>query len=116
VPNARTKVLLLYKRIFRNHKRILPEHLRKVGDDFVRNEFKMYKNNSKKVDEVIFNRFTSEWEGYLNTLMEQKDEKVKGTLIPKKRRKLFTGDQKKQLKKLKNVINETTKSHDKTNI
>jgi len=48
VPNARTKVLLLYKRIFRNHKRILPEHLRKVGDDFVRNEFKMYKNNSKK--------------------------------------------------------------------
>jgi len=58
----------------------------------------------KKVDETIYNRFISEWEEYFNTLSLQQDQDVKGSHISKKTKKIFTSDQKKKLKKLKNVI------------
>lgn len=59
-----SKGVALYRSILRAHKNRLPLELRKLGNDYVRNEFKAHK--AAKEEHLI--PFFREWTGYLETL------------------------------------------------
>ena len=56
--------LVLFRSILRAHKNRLPQELRKLGNDYVRNEFKAHK--SAKEEHLV--PFFREWDAYLETL------------------------------------------------
>ena len=71
--SGRSEVLLLemsnkgvglYRAILKAHKNRLPLELRKLGNDYVRNEFKAH----KAAKEEHLAPFFREWTGYLDTL------------------------------------------------
>ena len=59
-----TKGIVLYRSILKAHKNRLPAELRKLGNDYVRNEFQAH----KQAKEEHLLPFFKEWEGYLETL------------------------------------------------
>uniref|UniRef100_A0A3P9L7X7 Succinate dehydrogenase assembly factor 3 n=1 Tax=Oryzias latipes TaxID=8090 RepID=A0A3P9L7X7_ORYLA len=61
-----SRVRALYKRILVLH-RFLPLHLRALGDQYVKGEFRRH----KEVTEVEAGRFMAEWENYKDTLQGQ---------------------------------------------
>ncbi|RVE66908.1 hypothetical protein OJAV_G00112020 [Oryzias javanicus] len=61
-----SRVRALYKRILVLH-RFLPLHLRALGDQYVKEEFRRHKG----VTEVEAGRFMVEWENYKDTLQAQ---------------------------------------------
>ncbi|RLN88104.1 hypothetical protein BBJ28_00010123 [Nothophytophthora sp. Chile5] len=67
----RTQVLRLYKRILALHKQKLEPHMRILGDQYVRDEFKRHKNAAPKFVPL----FLREWEQY-EALMSQKKDSV----------------------------------------
>ncbi|RLN72528.1 hypothetical protein BBJ28_00009787 [Nothophytophthora sp. Chile5] len=67
----RTRVLRLYKRILALHKQKLEPHMRILGDQYVRDEFKRHKNAAPKFVPL----FLREWEQY-EALMSQKKDSV----------------------------------------
>ena len=58
-----SKGTVLYRSILKAHKNRLPPELRKLGNDYVRNEFLAHKSAK---DEHLA-PFFKEWEGYLET-------------------------------------------------
>jgi hypothetical protein len=85
------KALSLYRAILKEHRNRLPSQMRMLGDDYVRNEFKLHKN--AKPDQV--NMFFTAWNNYLETLRKQTDrfgrdldEISKGALNDDQRKKL----------------------------
>jgi hypothetical protein len=66
--SGRTQALTLYRRILRAHKTRLPDHLRKLGDAYVREEFKRH----KKADAKWLVNFYREWNDYVAMVEQQK--------------------------------------------
>jgi hypothetical protein len=52
-----SSVLSLYRNIFKAHKKKLPEDMRKLGDEFVKNEWKLHKN----ADPMFTKQFVAGW-------------------------------------------------------
>ncbi|XP_051937669.1 succinate dehydrogenase assembly factor 3, mitochondrial [Hippocampus zosterae] len=111
-----SKVLSLYKRILVLH-RFLPIHLRALGDNYVKDEFRRHKNASP--EEV--KGFMREWENYKDTLQSQVLESVRdqngslkfGHNIPVEKLKDFQDE---QIGQLYELLLESTKPNNQFNI
>ncbi|XP_072010451.1 succinate dehydrogenase assembly factor 3, mitochondrial isoform X1 [Engystomops pustulosus] len=66
-----SQVRALYKKILLLH-RTLPLHLRALGDQYVKDEFRRHKNIGQTESKV----FMKEWEGYAAMLWEQAKQGV----------------------------------------
>ncbi|XP_037096433.1 succinate dehydrogenase assembly factor 3, mitochondrial [Syngnathus acus] len=110
------QVCSLYKRILVLH-RFLPLHLRALGDDYVKDEFRRHKNASP--DEV--KSFMKEWDNYKDTLQSQildsvrdKNGSVKiGVDLPEEKLKDFQDE---QIGQLYELLLESAKSKNQFNI
>ena len=66
-PSTKESAKLLYRSILRAHKRYLPQEMKGLGDSYVKSEFNLFK---KVTDEVQLKQFYSEWNGYLDQLLQ----------------------------------------------
>lgn len=57
----------LYRSILRAHQRYLPLEMKGLGDSYVKAEFNMFK---KVTDEAQLNQFYSQWNDYLDQLLQ----------------------------------------------
>jgi hypothetical protein len=64
---AKESAKTLYRSILRAHKRYLPQEMKGLGDSYIKSEFNMFK---KVKDEVQLSQFFSEWNQYLDQLMQ----------------------------------------------
>ena len=62
------QALHLYRNILKEHRR-LPSVMKKLGDEYVRNEFKLHK--ASKPDQV--KQFVTAWTSYLNHMSKKTD-------------------------------------------
>merc|ERR1719201_3070425 len=69
VLNNRGFVLTLYRNILKEHKSRLPSTMRHLGDEYVKNEFRLHKE--AKAEQV--NAFVQGWTNYL-TILRRKEE------------------------------------------
>ena len=65
--STKSLALGLYRSILREHKNRLPVEMRILGDEYVRNEFKLHKTAS----EEQVQKFSVAWNNYLRTLRKQ---------------------------------------------
>ncbi|CAH0475476.1 unnamed protein product [Peronospora belbahrii] len=65
----RSKVLTLYKHILTLHRYKLEPHMRVLGDQYVRDEFKRHKNAASKFVPL----FLREWEQYAAMMSQKKN-------------------------------------------
>ncbi|KAG6610605.1 protein acn9 mitochondrial [Phytophthora cinnamomi] len=86
----RAKVLALYKRILTLHRQKLEPHMRVLGDQYVRDEFKRHKSAAPKFVPL----FLREWEAY-EGLMRQKKDRFGQELSAEDKRLLDVGQQEK---------------------
>ncbi|XP_077392486.1 succinate dehydrogenase assembly factor 3, mitochondrial [Festucalex cinctus] len=111
-----SKVCSLYKRILVLH-RFLPIHLRALGDNYVKDEFRRHKNASP--EEV--KNFMREWENYKDTLQSQVLESVRdkngflkfGINMQEEKLRDFQDD---QIGQLYELLLESTKPNNQFNI
>eukprot|EP01023_Acetabularia_acetabulum_P025639 TRINITY_DN24514_c0_g1_i1.p3 TRINITY_DN24514_c0_g1~~TRINITY_DN24514_c0_g1_i1.p3 ORF type:complete len:113 (-),score=19.10 TRINITY_DN24514_c0_g1_i1:317-655(-) len=75
------RILSLYRNILRLHRSQLPPGMRELGDQYVKNEFKLHW--STKTTEQQWAQFHTEWERYL-TMLEGSGDVVdnSGDLAP----------------------------------
>ena len=66
-PRTKESAMALYRSILRAHKRYLPHEMKGLGDSYVKSEFNMFK---KVTDEEQLKQFYTEWNGYLDQLMQ----------------------------------------------
>mmetsp|Transcript_20328 Transcript_20328/g.48355 ORF Transcript_20328/g.48355 Transcript_20328/m.48355 type:complete len:138 (-) Transcript_20328:261-674(-) len=57
----------LYRNILRAHKRYLPHEMKGLGDSYVKNEFRLFKNVK---DETQLDQFYSSWQQYLQQILD----------------------------------------------
>jgi hypothetical protein len=62
------KGLSLYKRILKEHKLRLPAEMRKLGDDYVKNEFRLHKSSTNREH---IDKFYVAWTDYLAMLLKR---------------------------------------------
>ena len=60
--------VVLYRSILKSHRRSLPPQLKKLGDDYVRAEFRLHKKVEKS---DVLGKFFFEWEQYLTAINKQ---------------------------------------------
>jgi hypothetical protein len=89
--------LILYRSILREHKKKLPPVMRKLGDDYIKVEFKLHKEAKPE----FLKSFYDGWDTYLNTLKQKKDGKVGINMDVEDRDKL-NDEQRQKLIDLKN--------------
>jgi Complex1_LYR-like len=76
----RTQILSLYRSIRKLHETSLPIELRKVGNTYLRSEFRTLKNTSstttakKQMTPVQYQNFIKEWERYRDQIHEQYEQ------------------------------------------
>ncbi len=95
--------LLLYRQILREHRRKLPPIMRAVGDDYLRNEFRLHKKVSSAAH---LDLFMDGWRQYLSSLQRSADGKV-GRNISSEEQNFFS---KEQQTKMKELLTETKNS------
>mmetsp|Transcript_37678 Transcript_37678/g.65920 ORF Transcript_37678/g.65920 Transcript_37678/m.65920 type:complete len:118 (-) Transcript_37678:288-641(-) len=88
----------LYRSILRAHKKLLPSHMRSLGNAYLRSEFKAH----KAADSAQTNMFLQSWSSYLESLYEGQHER---SLSPKELAQLSDD----QLGKLNEIREESTK-------
>ena len=57
----------LYRNILRAHKRYLPHEMKGLGDSYVKNEFRLFKNVK---DETQLDQFYTSWQQYLQQILD----------------------------------------------
>lgn len=95
-PNS-ARALSLYRSILREHRRRLPPVMRKLGDDYVRNEFRLHKKTTK---EEFLNLFFRGWEDYLKKLVTSQGGRF-GQDLDQEAKKHLSEEQKGKLDELK---------------
>ncbi|ETI39185.1 hypothetical protein F441_15009 [Phytophthora nicotianae CJ01A1] len=93
----RAKVLALYKRILTLHRQKLEPHMRVLGDQYVRDEFKRHKSAASK----FVPPFMQEWEQYAAVMSDKKDRF--GQELSAEDKKLLDGEQKVKLRSLQDA-------------
>eukprot|EP01038_Epipyxis_sp_PR26KG_P006651 gene6651-9132_t len=89
------KALSLYRNILREHRK-LPIAMRKLGDDYLRNEFRLHKSANSKHLQNFFN----EWENYLSLLRSQHSGRKYGKDLDGKEVSILNEDQQEKLGEL----------------
>jgi len=69
MSTAAPRGVVLYRAILQSHRRSLPPQLKKLGDEYVRAEFRLHKKVEKP---DVLGKFFAEWENYLTTIRAQK--------------------------------------------
>lgn len=106
----RRQVLRLYKNILIEHKK-LPFEMKKLGNEYLRSEFKLHKNLAPNSDEA--RTFLLHWKNYNQTLKDQLAmgfSQPIGKDIDQEQFSKMDEDQKQQLKKLKEEVESSLKS------
>jgi hypothetical protein len=100
--------LKLYKNILRIHQKKLSYQLKLLGDQYVRNEWKLHKNLSNP---LLINQFISKWNEYFNILQSQSIENnnVIGIELKEEQILSLNKDQKETLELLKNEVKNSLK-------
>jgi hypothetical protein len=93
----RAKVLALYRRILTLHRQKLEPHMRVLGDQYVRDEFKRHKGAAPKFVPL----FLREWEQYA-AVMESKQSRF-GQELSAEDSQLLDGEQKVKLRSLQDA-------------
>ena len=83
--------LLLYRRILKAHRRLLPPDLRRLGDAYARDEFVKHRSADSSWQAV----FRSEWERYVGTL--ERGDGARGQDLSEERVARLSDNQLKQL-------------------
>ncbi|XP_053570059.1 succinate dehydrogenase assembly factor 3, mitochondrial [Bombina bombina] len=109
LPSHVSRVRSLYKRILLLHK-MLPLHLKALGDQYVKDEFKRHKNVNPQ--EATF--FMQEWEAYAAMLWSQAKEQVQHSGLKGTYGAMLTEDklnhfQEEQIVQLHELMQEATK-------
>mmetsp|Transcript_135454 Transcript_135454/g.235567 ORF Transcript_135454/g.235567 Transcript_135454/m.235567 type:complete len:107 (-) Transcript_135454:82-402(-) len=87
---------VLFRSIMRLHRTRLPETMRKLGDPYVRKEFRLhYKPDVKEAHKAMF---ISQWQDYAQTLSAQ--TKITGKEMSSEQLGKLNDEQKKQLGEL----------------
>lgn len=96
-----SRALNLYRNILREHRK-LPAAMRLIGDDYVRNEFKLHKVTTSTQH---LNSFFTGWMSYLSALRDQRKagSKIGRHLSPEEERHLSAEQQ----EKVKQIRTET---------
>ncbi|POM72618.1 ACN9 domain containing hypothetical protein [Phytophthora palmivora] len=93
----RAKVLALYRRILTLHRQQLEPHMRVLGDQYVRDEFKRHKNAATKFVPL----FLQEWEQYAEVMSQKKNRF--GQELSAEDKQLLDGEQKVKLRSLQDA-------------
>ncbi|KAL3674949.1 hypothetical protein V7S43_000873 [Phytophthora oleae] len=93
----RAKVLTLYKRILTLHRQKLEPHMRVLGDQYVRDEFKRHKGAAPKFVPL----FMREWEQYAAVMTQKKDRF--GQELSSEDKQLLDAGQKDKLRSLQDA-------------
>ncbi|KAG7382628.1 acetate non-utilizing protein 9 [Phytophthora pseudosyringae] len=93
----RAKVLALYRRILTLHRQKLEPHMRVLGDQYVRDEFKRHKSAAPKFVPL----FVREWEQYAAAMAQKKDRF--GQELSGEDKQLLDGEQKVKLRSLQDA-------------
>ncbi|OWZ16548.1 putative mitochondrial protein [Phytophthora megakarya] len=93
----RGKVLALYRRILTLHRQKLEPHMRVLGDQYVRDEFKRHKDAAAKFVPL----FLQEWQQYA-AAMSQKQSRF-GEELSSADKQLLDGEQKLKLQSLQDA-------------
>ena len=94
---TRSHVLTLYKRILTLHRHKLTSHMRVLGDQYVRDEFKRHKSAESKFVPL----FLREWDEYATVLDRKKDRF--GQHLSTQDQELLDGEQKMTLQSLQDA-------------
>ena len=103
--SAVSRGVLLYREILKSHRRSLPAPLKKLGDEYVRAEFRLHKKVEKP---EVLQRFFREWEQYLVTVKAQKGRFGKD--LEQSNLESMTEAQKTKLAELKQAAKESIKN------
>ncbi|KAM3568771.1 hypothetical protein VYU27_009114 [Nannochloropsis oceanica] len=87
----------LYRAILRQHRQGLPPHLRKLGDEYVKAEFRAHRKSRTDV----LASFQEEWNAYLSHLKAQKGQPLVGAYLTDEEVRRLSPEQMQQLNKLK---------------
>ncbi|TDH68384.1 hypothetical protein CCR75_003582 [Bremia lactucae] len=98
------KVLTLYRRILTLHRKKLKPHMRVLGDQYVRDEFKRHKSSDPKYVAL----FIREWEQYA-AVMATKQNRF-GEMLSSEDNELLDGEQKKKLRSLQEAARKLGKN------
>ncbi|KAG3091331.1 hypothetical protein PI124_g16357 [Phytophthora idaei] len=93
----RAKVLALYRRILTLHRQKLESHMRVLGDQYVRDEFKRHKSVASKFVPL----FLREWEQYVAVMADKKNRFGQELSVADKQ--LLDGEQKVKLRSLQDA-------------
>lgn len=99
----------LYRGILKEHRNRLPANLRALGDDYIKNEFRLHK--TAKEEQV--NIFMDSWINYLTTLRRQTAGKF-GINLDEGALRSFDPEQKSKLDELKVQARESALDGDKS--
>ncbi|CEG38075.1 protein acn9 mitochondrial [Plasmopara halstedii] len=91
------QVLRLYRRILTLHRQKLDRHMRILGDQYVRDEFKRHKTAAAKFVPL----FLSEWEQY-SAVLARKENRF-GQELSAEEKQLFDNEQKQKLRSLQDA-------------
>uniref|UniRef100_I2CQB2 Succinate dehydrogenase assembly factor 3 n=1 Tax=Nannochloropsis gaditana (strain CCMP526) TaxID=1093141 RepID=I2CQB2_NANGC len=89
--------LPLYRAILRQHRICLAPHLRKLGDEYVKAEFRAHR--AAKSD--VLASFQEEWNAYLSHLQAQKGQPLVGAYLTDDEVRRLSPEQMQQLNKMK---------------
>ena len=102
----RTRVLALYRNILRVHRRVLPQEMRFLGDEYVRDEFKRHKTASA----TYVRSFLKEWHVYLRDLRKQARAREFGKELDAETLVKLSPEQRQQLDLLKEASSSSSSS------
>ena len=94
----------LYRNILKQHKYFPDNLMKKIGNDYVRQEFKAH--IKQKTTEKQLNEFRKSWEDYLMTLRKRDSQKKVGTSI---NAMYLNQEQIEKLQKFKSELDSITK-------
>lgn len=104
--------ITLYRSILKAHKKFLPTEMRKLGDTYVKNEFKQHKDTTNP---EYLRQFFMGWSQYLEILQKKNQGSKIGISLDRSFNEVLNEDQKEKLKQLQDEIFDKSKDQKSNN-
>lgn len=72
--SGRAQILALFRAVLRVHRRTLPEPMRGIGDEYVKNEFQSLRKANATAEQ--WRQFGEQWRKYADMLQSEEEEKT----------------------------------------
>ena len=72
--SGRAQILALFREVLRVHRRTLPEPMRGIGDEYVKNEFHSLRKANATAEQ--WRQFGEQWRKYADMLQSEEEEKT----------------------------------------